>query len=59
MDYAPIPVAQFGDYVAGLHANNNKKIKDLYKVLSLCVLMCTVNVCACVCVCVCAGGGNL
>ncbi len=33
VDYAPIPVTEFGAYVAGLHANGNKKFKDLYKVV--------------------------
>ncbi len=33
VDYTPIPVTQFGAYVAGLHANGNKKFKDLYKVV--------------------------
>ncbi len=33
VDHAPIPVTEFGAYVAGLHANGNKKFKDLYKVM--------------------------
>ncbi|XP_064386154.1 uncharacterized protein LOC135334773 isoform X2 [Halichondria panicea] len=31
VDYAPIPVTEFGAYVADLHAGSNKKFKDLYK----------------------------
>ncbi|XP_064393132.1 uncharacterized protein LOC135340597 isoform X2 [Halichondria panicea] len=31
VDYAPIPVTEFGAYVADLHASSNKKFKDLYK----------------------------
>ncbi|XP_064386156.1 uncharacterized protein LOC135334774 isoform X2 [Halichondria panicea] len=31
VDYAPIPVTEFGVYVADLHAGSNKKFKDLYK----------------------------
>ncbi len=33
VDYAPIPVTEFGAYVADLHAGSNKKFKDLYKVM--------------------------
>ena len=33
VDYAPIPVTEFGAYVADLHAGSNKKFKDLYKVI--------------------------
>ncbi len=32
VDYAPIPVTEFGAYVADLHAGSNKKFKDIYKV---------------------------
>ncbi|XP_064386213.1 sushi, von Willebrand factor type A, EGF and pentraxin domain-containing protein 1-like [Halichondria panicea] len=31
VDYAPIPVTEFGAYVADLHVGSNKKFKDLYK----------------------------
>ena len=33
VDYSPIPVTEFGAYVADLHAGSNKKFKDLYKVM--------------------------
>ena len=43
VDYAPIPVTEFGAYVADLHAGSNKKFKDLYKVM-LCILaVCAIN----------------
>jgi hypothetical protein len=28
----PIPIPEFGEYVANLHANSNKSFKDLYQV---------------------------
>lgn len=28
----PVPVAEFGSYVSGLHSNNNKGFKEQYKV---------------------------
>ena len=33
VNYAAIPVTEFGAYVADLHAGSNKKFKDLYKVM--------------------------
>ena len=32
VDYAPIPVAQFGEVVTRLHANNNKQFGVYYRV---------------------------
>lgn len=32
MSFAPIPVAEFGDYVARNHANNNQGFRDQYQV---------------------------
>ena len=32
VDYAPIPVAQFGEFVTRLHANNNKQFGVYYRV---------------------------
>ena len=41
VDYAPVPVTEFGAYVTDLHASSNKKFKDLYKVmLYSCVCAC-------------------
>ena len=32
VDYAPVPVAQFGEFVTCLHANNNKQFGAYYTV---------------------------
>ena len=41
-----IPVAEFGQYVANCHADNNKGFQSLYNVSGLCL-----SVCFCVCIC--------
>ena len=35
----PIPVSQFGKYVAELHANSNQRFKDLYKVFNSTIVL--------------------
>ena len=47
----PVPVGEFGEHVAALHASNNMGYYKQYQVRSsVCVCVCVCVVCACVCV---------